>query len=65
MIAKPSLVNRVKGQSGAECFCILSDIVICNGHTEGELMHATIEWAQTEVVEATIVTRSYRWVKCV
>ena len=45
-IAKPSLVSRVKGQSGAEYFCILSDIVIYNGHIEGELTHTTIKWAQ-------------------
>ena len=57
-IAKPSLVSRIKGQSDNEHFCILSDIVICSRHIEGELTHTTIKWAQTEVVEETIVIRS-------
>ena len=58
MIAKPSLVSRVKGQADIEHSNILSDIVIYSGYTEGELTHATTKWAQTEVVEATIVTGS-------
>ena len=61
MIAKPSLVSRVKDQAGTEHFSILWDIVIHNGNIEGELTHTIIEWAETEVGEDTIVTGSYRW----
>ena len=60
MIAKPSLVSRVKGQAGTERLLILWDMVIHNGHIEGELTHTIIESAQMEVGEVTIVTRSYR-----
>ena len=57
-IAKSSSVSRVKGQAGPEGFGILWNTVIHNGHIKGELTHIIIEWAQTEVGEVTIVTRS-------
>ena len=63
-IAKPSLVSRVKGQADIECFVILWNTVIHNGQVKGELTYTITERAQTEVGEVTIVTRSYRWVKC-
>ena len=59
-IPKPSSVSRVKGQPDSEHFSILWDIVIHNGHSEGELTYTIIEWAQTVVGKGTIVTRSYR-----
>ena len=40
-ITKSSLVTRVKGQAGTECFGILRDTVIHNGHIEREFMHTT------------------------
>ena len=53
----------VKCQADIERFSNLRDTVIHNGHTEGELTHIIIEWAQMEVGKVTIVTRSYRWTK--
>ena len=63
-IAKSSLVCRVKGQADIEHFSIFWDIVVLNGHIEGELTHMIIEWVETEVSEVTIVTKSYIWTEC-
>ena len=54
------MVSRVKGQADIECFVILQDVVIHNGHIKEEFTHTITERAQTEVGEGTIVTRSYR-----
>ena len=62
-IAKSSLGSRVKGQAGTKHFSVLWYTINHNGHIKGELPHV-IEWAQMEVGEATIVTGSYRWMKC-
>ena len=62
MITNPFSISRVKGCT--DHFSIFCDIVIHNGHIKGELTHAIIEWAQTEVGEVAIVTMSYRWMKC-
>ena len=43
-ITKLSLVTTVKGQAGAECFSILGDTVIHNGHIEREFMHTTTKY---------------------
>ena len=63
MTSKPILIIRVKGQADSEHFGILWDIIVHNGHIEGELTHIITEWTQTEVGEGTIVTGSYIWMK--
>ena len=57
------MVIIIKAQGSSEHFRILSDLVIHNSHIEGELAHVITEWTQMVVGKATIVTRSYRWMK--
>ena len=64
MTAKSSSISNVKCQAGSKHLSILWDTVVHNGNIKGELTHTIIERIQTEVSEATIVTRGYRWMKC-